>query len=118
MKLSRKSKLLSRGLCCLLIAVITAGCASPMVTIAPMPSAKAQKLGPVEGSASGALGVLGTAYYFIPMGLNGRMQRAYDNALAQAPGATSLENVALQEDWYWFVIGTLRKVTITGEAVK
>ena len=104
----------------LIVAVFTAGCASQMVTIVPQPPVNAQKVGPVQvqGSSSGALGVFGTAYYFIPMGLNGRMQRAYDNALAQAPGATGLMNVELQESWYWFVIGTMRHVTITGEAVK
>lgn len=89
-----------------------------MVTIAPMPPVNAQKLGHVQGSASGALGVLGTAYYFIPVGLNERMQNAYSDALSKAPGATGLTNVTLQENWYWFVIGTMRKVTITGEAVK
>jgi hypothetical protein len=89
-----------------------------MVTLVPQPPVNAQKIGPVEGSSSGALGVLGTAYYFIPMGLNGRMQRAYDEALAMAPGATCLTNVTLQESWYWFIIGTMRHVTITGEAVK
>lgn len=89
-----------------------------MVTIVPMPKANAQKIGPVEGSSMGALGVLGTAYYVIPMGLNERVQNAYDNALEKAPGATALRNVTLEEDWFWFVIGTMRYVTITGEAVK
>ena len=101
-----------------LFTIITAGCASSMVTIVPKPPVNAQKLGVTEGSAAGSLGVLGTAYYFVPMGLNGRMQRAYNNALAQAPGATALTNVTLEENWYWIVIGTLRSVTITGEAVK
>ena len=101
-----------------LVAVFSAGCASDMVTIVPKPAEHMQKVGTVEGSGAGALGVLGTAYYFIPMGLGGRTQRAYDNALAQAPGATALTNVTIQEDWYWFVLGTLRYVTITGEAVK
>jgi hypothetical protein len=75
-------------------------------------------LGKAEGSASGALGIGGTAYYFIPMGLNSRYERAYNNALASAPGATALTNVTIQENWYWFVLGTLRQVTITGDAVK
>lgn len=106
------------GMCMGILAVFAAGCASQMVTIVPKPPVNAQKLGRVEGSGAGALGILSTAYNFIPMGLNDRMQRAYDDALAKAPGATGLTNVTLEEDWYWFVIGTLRHVTITGEAVK
>ena len=98
--------------------IFAVGCASESVMIVPKPTANAQKLGPVEGSSCGALGVFGTAYYFIPMGLNGRMQRAYDEALAKKPGATGLTNVTLQEDWYWFFIGTMRTVTISGEAAK
>ena len=102
----------------LLLIGLASGCSSEMVAIVPKPPANAQKVCSVEGTGNGALGVLGTAYYFIPMGLNGRMQSAYDDALAKAPGATCLTNVTLQEDWYWLVIGTLRHVTITGEAVK
>ena len=36
----------------------------------PKPPVNAQKLGRVEGSGAGALGILSTAYNFIPMGLN------------------------------------------------
>ena len=89
-----------------------------MTTIVPMPPVNAQKMGPVKGSASGALGALATAYYFIPVGLNSRMGRAYQAALNEAPGATALTDVTLQENWYWIVIGTMRHVTITGEAVQ
>jgi hypothetical protein len=109
----------SLDLCVVVVlALFTAGCASDMVKLVPITSASAQKVAVVEGSSSGALGVFGTAYYFIPMGLNSRMQRAYDEALSKAPGATGLKNVTLQENWYWFFIGTMRCVTITGEAVK
>ena len=120
MNLLIKLKLLNFGILCLLILAVTAGCSSPMVSISPTSSINAQKLGAVEGTSSGTLvaPLLGTAYYFLPMWLNGRMQSAYDRALAQAPGATALTNVTLKEDWYWIVIGTLRRVTITGEAVK
>jgi len=46
------------------------------------------------------------------------MENAYEDALAKAPGATGLKNVTIEEDWYWIVVGTMRYVTITGEAVK
>ena len=86
--------------------------------VVPMPKPSAEKLGRVEGSAGGALGCVATAYYFIPMGLNSRTERAYKSALVKAPGATALTDVSIQENWFWFVLGTWRQVTITGEAVK
>lgn len=98
--------------------LLVAGCASEMVTVAPLPAVNAKPLAKVEGSAAGMLGVAATAYYFLPFGLNSRVQRAYDNALAQAPGASGLVDVTIQEDWFWLGIGTLRKVSIQGEAVK
>ena len=94
------------------------GCASDFTTIAPMPPKKYEKLGHVSGKATGSLGILGTAYYFIPMGINSRVESAYDNALKSAPGATALIDVTYEESWFWWVIGTARTVTISGEAIK
>jgi hypothetical protein len=94
------------------------GCASGLTTIAPQPPAQYEKLGPATGKASGSLGIVSTAYYFIPMGLNTRVQRAYDNAVASVPGATGLIDVTFDESWFWWVIGTGRTVTISGEAIR
>lgn len=94
------------------------GCASDFTTVAPMPPEKYEKLGHVSGKATGSLGILGTAYYFIPLGINSRVESAYDNALKSAPGATALVDVTFEESWFWWVIGTARTVTISGEAVK
>jgi len=94
------------------------GCASGFTTIAPMPPQKYEKLGHASGKATGSLGILGTAYYFIPMGLNSRIDSAYDNALKSVPGATSLIDVTFEESWFWWLIGTGRTVTISGEAIK
>jgi len=99
-------------------ASLIAGCSSTRTTIFPRPPTHYEVLGHAEGSASGALGVLGTAYYFIPMGLNGRTERAYDDALNSVPGATSLINVTIEESWFWWVIGTSRTVKITGDAIR
>jgi hypothetical protein len=52
------------------------------------------------------------------MGLNSRVENAYVDAISKVPGATSLINVTIKEDWYWWLIGTARCVTLTGEAVK
>ena len=102
----------------LLLAIFTAGCASDNVTLVPPPPIHAQKMGMVEGSSCGTLAIGSPPLSFIPVGLGGRMERAYNDALAKAPGATGLTNVTIQENWYWIVLGTLRTVTITGEAVK
>ena len=102
----------------LLFIGLVSGCASDMTMIVAKPPVNAQKLGYVEGTGMGALGVTATGYYFIPMGLNSRVERAYMEALGKAPGATALMNVTLEEDWFWFGIGTMRRVKITGEAVK
>ena len=112
---------MKRLICSALLAVSVAlvcGCSSgrTMITSAPLDSY--EKLGVVQGSACGSLGVLATAYYFIPMGLNDRYERAHSDALAKAPGATGLIDVTLKEDWFWWFIGTARCVTLTGEAIK
>lgn len=98
--------------------LLIGGCASGFTTIAPQPPAHYEKLGPATGKASGSLGIVATAYYFIPMGLNTRVDRAYDNAVASVPGATGLIDVTLDESWFWWVIGTGRTVTISGEAIR
>ncbi len=94
------------------------GCASGFTTIAPMPPKKYEKLGHASGKATGSLGIGGTAYYFIPMVLNSRIDRAYDNALESVPGATALIDVTFEESWFWWVIGTGRTVTVSGEAIR
>jgi hypothetical protein len=98
--------------------IIFIGCSSGFKTIVPMPPTNYEKLGPATGSATGFLGFLETAYYFIPIMLNGRVERAYNEAVASVPGATGLIDVTYQESWFWWVVGTARTVTITGEAIK
>jgi hypothetical protein len=50
--------------------------------------------------------------------MSSRVQRAYDDAVAGVPGASALVDVTMHEEWYWVVLGTLRCVTISGEAIK
>lgn len=95
-----------------------AGCASNFTPIAPEPPQNATRLGPATGSACGSLGLLASAYYFVPMGLNTRTQNAYQRAVASVPGATGIVDITIKEDWYWWLVGTARCVSITGEAVK
>lgn len=97
----------------LLVVGIVAGCASDGAMLMPKPPANARKLGRVEGRAAGSV-LLG----LIPIKENSRTMRAYNRALAQAPGATALTDVTLQENWYTYGLGTLNVVTVSGEAVK
>ena len=97
----------------LLLIGLVAGCASDKVMVVAKPPVNAQKLGRVEGRAMG-----GNFLWLFPIRENSRTARAYNSALAKAPGATALTNVTLQENWYWYLFGTFRSVTISGEAVK
>jgi len=94
------------------------GCASNYTMVAETPPEKYETLGQTEGSATGSLGILATAYYAIPMGLNSRTERAYAEALAKVPEATSLIDVTYDESWAWWLIGTARTVTVQGTAIK
>lgn len=94
------------------------GCSSTSIMVAATPPEKYEVLGLTEGKATGSLGVVSTAYYAIPMGLNSRTERAYSRAIAKVPGATSLIDVTYDETWAWWLIGTARTVTIQGTAIK
>ena len=108
-----------KNVACLLSATaFLGGCSSGFTNVAPTPPQNYQVLGQTTGTGCGSLGVLATAYYVIPMGLNSRVENAYVDAISKVPGATSLINVTIKEDWYWWLIGTARCVTLTGEAVK
>ena len=98
--------------------LLITGCSSKFELVAPEPPKKYEKLGKVSGSATGSLGIAGTAYYVVPMMLNSRVKKAYEEALSKAPGATGLIDVTYKESWFWWVLGTARVVTISGEAIK
>ena len=100
------------------VLTLVSGCSSHNVAIAPTQPEKYEVLGKAEGTGSGSLGLLSTAYNVIPMGLNSRTERAYDNAVKSVPGATGLINVTYQEDWLWWIVGTARNVTIKGDAIR
>jgi hypothetical protein len=95
------------------------GCETDYVTIAPDVGAATKRLGPAEGSASSHLAL---AYpvelCFIPWGWDARAQAAYGTAVAAVPGATALGDVSIEEDWTWWLLGTSRRLTVRGQAVK
>jgi hypothetical protein len=117
---SRMNHVKARFMIVLLMILFMAatGCASAYKTVLPTPPEHYQKLGMAKGEACGSMLILATAYYFIPIGINERVENAYKNALASVPGATALMNVTMQENWYWWVIGSTKCVTITGEAIQ
>lgn len=116
----RKNVVLHRFAMGLLVISLVAltSCASTFTTVQPRLPEKYEKIGSASGTACGSLLIDGSAYNFIPVLLNDRVERAYNNALASVPGATALSNVTMQENWFWWVIGSTKCVTITGEAVR
>ncbi len=98
--------------------IFSYGCSGPLQNVAPTPPATFEKLGPATGQACGSLLLVSTAYYFIPVLLNSRVTRAYDSAVASVPDATGLVDVTISEYWVWWVIGTARCYTVTGEAIR
>lgn len=98
--------------------VYLGGCASGFQSVAPHPPETYETLGPATGRACGTLIAGPTAYNFIPIMLNSRVARAYQNALDSVPGSTAMINVTMQENWVWWAVGTTRCVTFTGEAIR
>jgi len=100
------------------LVVLLTGCASNLTMVAPRPPEQFEKIGRASGKACGTMIIGPTAYNFIPVMLNSRVERAYNQAVGSVSGATSLVNVSMRESWFWWVVGTTRCVTITGEAIR
>lgn len=105
-----------------LVLIVTFGllsaCSSGNVSITKAPLDKFEKLGKTEGTACGTMGLIHINFWFVPIALNGRYERAYNEALEKVPGATGLTDVTLEESWFWWIIGTTRCSTVAGEAIK
>jgi hypothetical protein len=99
------------------VALLAAGCASPLVLLAPEPPSAYQVLGSARGSACGTLAVY-PFYYLLPVLLNERVERAHEAALASVAGARALIDVEVRETSYWWVFGTTRCMTISGKAIR
>lgn len=107
-----------RCVAALTICLALGACSSGFTTVVPTPPDHYTQLGPAKGKACGSLGIVSTAYYVIPMGENSRVRRAYADALSSVPGASGLVDVEYHENWFWWLIGTARCVTVTGEAIR
>jgi hypothetical protein len=93
-------------------------CVGSPFNVSPKPPERYEVLATATGRACGSMLLLDPAVYFIPIRLNSRVARAYNRALSAVPEATSLINTTLSETWFWWVIGTARCTTITGEAIR
>ena len=109
---------LLRRWCVVLLLVAATGCSSAWVRVAPEPVGTVKRLANVEGTGCGSLFLLFPFTDVFPMGLNSRVQSAYDEALEEAEGATAVVDVSIEESWFWWILGTTRCVTVRGVAVK
>jgi hypothetical protein len=101
----------------LILSICICGCATT-VALAPLPPEKYEKLGSTSGDSCGILLLGDWALAFIPIDLTERVQAAKASAIAKVPGATDLVNVTIQERWYYWLIGSSRCVTVSGEAIR
>lgn len=113
-----KNKLMLRITFAVLLISFGAGCSSRLEVIVDSPKVGQESLGFVSGDACGALILGHPALAVIPIALNGRIYRARQEALKKAPGATRLIDVSIDESWFWWILGTSRCTTVSGEAVR
>ena len=92
----------------LLTSVVWAGCTGPLTKIAPQPPAQYTTATTARGSGCGM-----NLFGLIPIAVNDRAQRAYDEAL-QTSGATSLTDVKVTERWYYAYVGDVFCTDIEG----
>ena len=91
------------------------GCASRTLEVRTLPadfSTSCKPLQNVEGTGGGLL-----LWGLIPLGVNGRFDNAYREALGSA-GATHLTDIKLVDHWYYIpCVGIVLDVRIEGKAI-
>ena len=108
-----RSRLLVTTLAC-----IATGCSSGFVSLSPRMPATATPLGHATGRACGMIVPYAGAEQFLPLMVPSRLDRAYERALQSVPGATTLQDVTIQDDWLWAIVGLYMCTTISGEATR
>jgi hypothetical protein len=95
------------------ITVVTAvGCMSRPVRVGTPPPESQDVIGLRFASACGVL-----LFDLIPLGINDRVERAYDQAV-RSSGASALRNPTVQDNWYWIGVGDMLCTDIEGDAVR
>ena len=83
----------------LLASVFGVSCAGPFVNVAPTPPVGAMITHKAHGEACGV-----NLFGVIPIGVNDRAQRAYDEAVEGAD-ATGLTDTKITDRWAWVFVG-------------
>lgn len=99
---------MKRTLPLVVLALTVSACSSALVDIAPPPPAHYVTTHEGEGTACG-VNLLG----FIPIKVNSRIERAYQQALEKA-GATGLMETQVTDRWYWIYVGDLFCTDVRG----
>ena len=98
--------------------LLTAGCASDWVNVAPLPPDRYQKLGATEAEVCGLRLLALPWHQFLSRGMRTRVERAYAEAVSRIPGATALIDVSFQERWSYGILASEHCVAIRGEAIR
>jgi hypothetical protein len=98
--------------------LLSAGCASDWVNVAPLPPPKYETLGAAEAEACGLRLLALPWHQVLSKGMRTRVRDAYDAAVAGVPGATALIDVTFQERWSYGIILSEHCVAIRGEAIR
>jgi hypothetical protein len=93
-------------------ALAFAGCSGPFVKVAAVPPADFQGAERSEGSGCGFL-----LFDLIPIAVNDRLQRGYDEAVRRAE-ATALADAEITTRWYYAGFGTVVCTDVAGTAIR
>ncbi|MFZ0890418.1 MAG: hypothetical protein WA005_18410 [Candidatus Binataceae bacterium] len=97
-----------RMLLWLVLALTVSACSSELMNIAPTPPARYVVASEGEGGACGVL-----LFGVIPIGVNSRTERAYQQALENAQ-ATGLMESQVADRWYYIGVGEMLCTDIHG----
>lgn len=103
----RRIHVLARSWSLALALALASGCASQPVRLTPHLLAPPQRLGKAEGESCG----------LNPLNVSFRLEDAYGKALASVPGATALDEVTINENWF-YAGATFWCTNVSGEAVR
>jgi hypothetical protein len=91
------------------------GCASAPMNVLTPPAdyvTSCQILGEGEGTGTGFLFL-----HLIPIGINGRLVEAYQQAI-NSKGGSHLVNPSVKDYWYWVYIGQINTTKVNGKVIK
>ncbi len=87
-------------------------CTSGWVKVGPIPPTNYEVVGPSEGGACGLL-----LFDLIPIGVNSRTQRAYDEALNKK--GTALIDTEIHHTWWWIpYLGDIHCTHVKGTVIR